>query len=317
MRRTSRGSAARASRARRCSSTARTCSRSARSAGRRSPAASGPTSTAWTAGSSTWTRGRPRRTATSTSSRACSAALRVSTPISRAIGRTSAWPQNGGPIFGTRRTTASRSASTRRRSPPGTPATCRSRTRPELPAEGQPGRQLRLPRARGRDRAPVRLGHARLPGRDHDHRRPHRPDPPRRARRPSYPFESWTIIVTTDHGQRPLDEPSLVSHLSQTPLEITSFLIGAGPGLGQGEEAARSWTSRRPSSTSSGCRSRRGSSTGARSRAPAARSSPPRPARGRLGVTLRLAQPRAGAKAVVVRLPAGVRVTAPPRWTRT
>ena len=51
-------------------------------------------------------------------------------------------------------------------------------------------------------------------------------------RRPTYGFESWTVIVTTDHGQRNLDEPSLVSHLSQTPLEITSFLIGAGPGLG-------------------------------------------------------------------------------------
>ena len=50
--------------------------------------------------------------------------------------------------------------------------------------------------------------------------------------RPSYPFESWTILVTTDHGQRALDEPSLVTHLSQTPLEITSFVIGSGPGLG-------------------------------------------------------------------------------------
>ena len=39
--------------------------------------------------------------------------------------------------------------------------------------------------------------------------------------------------MTTDHGQRPLDEPSLVSHLSQTPLEITSFVIGSGPGLGR------------------------------------------------------------------------------------
>ena len=50
--------------------------------------------------------------------------------------------------------------------------------------------------------------------------------------RPSYPFESWTILVTTDHGQRALDEPSLVTHLSQTRLEITSFVIGSGPGFG-------------------------------------------------------------------------------------
>ena len=50
--------------------------------------------------------------------------------------------------------------------------------------------------------------------------------------RPSYLLESWTVLVTTDHGQRALNEPSLVSHLSQTPLEITSWVIGAGPGLG-------------------------------------------------------------------------------------
>ena len=58
--------------------------------------------------------------------------------------------------------------------------------------------------------------------------------------RPSYPFESWTILVTTDHGQRALDEPSLVTHLSQTRLEITSFVIGSGPGSReQRQEAAR------------------------------------------------------------------------------
>ena len=128
--------------------------------------------------------------------------------------------------------------------------------------------------------------------------------------RPSYPFESWTVIVTTDHGQRPLDEPSLVSHLSQTPLEITSFLIGAGPGLGSkvkqpkvvdiaptvlhqlGLPVRKAWKlDGRPLSRSGG------SLVSASAR------------KGRLGVTLRLAQPRAGAKAVVVRLPAGVRVT--------
>ena len=51
--------------------------------------------------------------------------------------------------------------------------------------------------------------------------------------RPSYPFESWTIIVVTDHGERPLDEPSLLAHYGKTKLELTSFLIGAGPGLGR------------------------------------------------------------------------------------
>lgn len=51
--------------------------------------------------------------------------------------------------------------------------------------------------------------------------------------RPTYPFESWTILVVTDHGQRPLSEPSPISHFGKTKLELTSFLIGAGPGLGK------------------------------------------------------------------------------------
>jgi Type I phosphodiesterase / nucleotide pyrophosphatase len=51
--------------------------------------------------------------------------------------------------------------------------------------------------------------------------------------RPTYPFESWTILVVTDHGQRPLSEPSPISHFGKTELELTSFLIGTGPGLGK------------------------------------------------------------------------------------
>jgi hypothetical protein len=51
--------------------------------------------------------------------------------------------------------------------------------------------------------------------------------------RPSYRFESWTILVVTDHGQKPLDEPSLISHFGQTKLELTSFVFGSGPGLGK------------------------------------------------------------------------------------
>ena len=57
--------------------------------------------------------------------------------------------------------------------------------------------------------------------------------------RPSLPFESWTIIVTTDHGQKPLSEPSLISHFGDTPLERTSFLLGLGARAGPGRlEAA-------------------------------------------------------------------------------
>ena len=50
-------------------------------------------------------------------------------------------------------------------------------------------------------------------------------------RRPTFPFESWTIIVVTDHGQLPLSEPSPASHFGKTKLELTSFLVGSGPGL--------------------------------------------------------------------------------------
>ena len=56
--------------------------------------------------------------------------------------------------------------------------------------------------------------------------------------RPTYAFESWTILVVTDHGQRPLSEPSPISHFGKTKLELTSFLIGAGPGLGNEREEA-------------------------------------------------------------------------------
>ena len=51
--------------------------------------------------------------------------------------------------------------------------------------------------------------------------------------RPTFPFESWTIIVVTDHGERPLSEPSPISHFGHTKLELTSFVFGDGPGLGK------------------------------------------------------------------------------------
>jgi Type I phosphodiesterase / nucleotide pyrophosphatase len=51
--------------------------------------------------------------------------------------------------------------------------------------------------------------------------------------RASYAFESWTILVVTDHGERPLTEPSILAHYGKTKLELTSFVIGSGPGLGR------------------------------------------------------------------------------------
>jgi hypothetical protein len=129
-------------------------------------------------------------------------------------------------------------------------------------------------------------------------------------RRPTYGFESWTVIVTTDHGQRNLDEPSLVSHLSQTPLEITSFLIGAGPGLGNpkspkvvdiaptvlqrlGIPVRKSWKLdgkplARPKRSHVSASVRKG----------------------RLRVSLRLAAPKRGARRVTLHLPGGTRASA-------
>jgi Type I phosphodiesterase / nucleotide pyrophosphatase len=50
--------------------------------------------------------------------------------------------------------------------------------------------------------------------------------------RPTYPFETWTILVTTDHGERPLTEPSIIAHYGKSKLELTVFVLGSGPGLG-------------------------------------------------------------------------------------
>jgi len=50
--------------------------------------------------------------------------------------------------------------------------------------------------------------------------------------RPSFAFESWTILVSTDHGQRPYEFPTPASHIGGTALEQTVFVIGSGPGLG-------------------------------------------------------------------------------------
>ncbi len=46
--------------------------------------------------------------------------------------------------------------------------------------------------------------------------------------------ERWTVIVTTDHGQRPLTYGSLLSHGFDSDLERTAFVIADGPGIGRG-----------------------------------------------------------------------------------
>ena len=49
--------------------------------------------------------------------------------------------------------------------------------------------------------------------------------------RPTYALERWTVIVTTDHGQRNLNFGTPASHIGGTTLEQTSFVIAAGPGI--------------------------------------------------------------------------------------
>ncbi len=49
--------------------------------------------------------------------------------------------------------------------------------------------------------------------------------------RPTYLQERWAVIVTTDHGQQDLDDPSPVSHGFGSDLERTTFVAAAGFGL--------------------------------------------------------------------------------------
>jgi hypothetical protein len=128
--------------------------------------------------------------------------------------------------------------------------------------------------------------------------------------RPSYPFESWTVLVTTDHGQKPLDEPSLVSHFGDTPLERTVFVLGTGPGLGPGVRKPRvidilptvlhQLGLRTPGSWNVDGRSL--------SRARPASSASAAVRGGRLVARLKLGAAPRGVRTVTFRLPAGARV---------
>ena len=126
--------------------------------------------------------------------------------------------------------------------------------------------------------------------------------------RPTYPFEAWTILVTTDHGQRPLSEPSLVSHFGDTKLERTSFVIGSGPGARARRVRSRGIVDILPTVLHQlGLRTRRSWNLDGR---PLSRAKPPSSAsarlrRGRLTVRLKLgARPRT--RRVVFHLPARV-----------
>jgi hypothetical protein len=133
--------------------------------------------------------------------------------------------------------------------------------------------------------------------------------------RPSYPFESWTVLVTTDHGQRPLTEPSLISHFFDSRLERTVFLLGSGPGL-RGVTRARVVDILPTVLHQLGLRidpawNLDGRSLSRRARPASSASSASASLRGgRLVARLKLgARPR-GARAVSFRLPAGLRARA-------
>jgi hypothetical protein len=135
--------------------------------------------------------------------------------------------------------------------------------------------------------------------------------------RPSYPFESWTVLVTTDHGQQPWDYPSVVSHLTHTPLQLNSFVLGAGPGLRRSIRSPRVVDIAPTVLHQLGLRVRPGWKLDGRS---LSRAKPPSyalarvsPRRGGRRLLLRLAlgaAPRA--TSAVVRLPAGLRLVGGP-----
>ncbi|WP_320672882.1 alkaline phosphatase family protein [Patulibacter defluvii] len=49
--------------------------------------------------------------------------------------------------------------------------------------------------------------------------------------RPTAAREQWTVIVVTDHGQKPMDQGSIFIHGGDSEVERTSFVIAAGPGV--------------------------------------------------------------------------------------
>jgi hypothetical protein len=127
--------------------------------------------------------------------------------------------------------------------------------------------------------------------------------------RASYAFESWTILVTTDHGQKPLDEPSLISHFGDTPLERTVFVLGTGPGLGPGVSKPRVIDILPTVLHQLGLRTARAWNIDGRSlsRARPASSASAAVRGGRLVARLKLGSAPRGVRSVTFRLPAGAR----------
>ena len=134
--------------------------------------------------------------------------------------------------------------------------------------------------------------------------------------RPSYPFESWTILVTTDHGQRaarravarePPQPDAARDHLVRDRLRPGSRR--------QGQEAAcgRHRSHGSPAARSSGpadLEARRAPASRVRTGRLGRRGGAREGAARRLAASLRLTSAPAGVRSVVLRLPAGAKVTA-------
>ena len=96
--------------------------------------------------------------------------------------------------------------------------------------------------------------------------------------RPTYPFESWTILVVTDHGQRPLQRALADQPLrqDQAGADLVPGRHGAGPGQERQEAARRGHPPDRAAPARAGARPAAGTSTATRSATPSRRRRPRR-----------------------------------------
>ena len=85
--------------------------------------------------------------------------------------------------------------------------------------------------------------------------------------RASYPFESWTILVVTDHGQKPLSEPSIDQPLrpDRARADLVRDRVRPGAGAERQEAEGRRHPADRAAPARAARRRAAGTSTGARS----------------------------------------------------
>ena len=128
--------------------------------------------------------------------------------------------------------------------------------------------------------------------------------------RPSYPFESWTMLVTTDHGERPLTEPSMIAHFGKTKLELTVVRARGGPGAGRerprGTDRGHPPDGPAPAGAASPARWKIDGRSLSKARTPSSSASG-RLRGGRLAARLQLGAAPRGVRTATFRLPAGAR----------